>query len=395
MMSKAPSRHVLIACVLLLCLGVMIYFYFKPSINILPYPEATSSRYDVCSEACIDILMVENQGKIQNCTAEDKSVQPAAPAPEVQQKKELSPSDRAENILILVWLWPFGERFSMDSCEAMYNVKGCHITEDRSQYDNADAVLFHVRDIFNDMENLRKLPRPPEQRWVWVNSESPGWTPKLDGGEYLFNLTSNYRRDSDIRVPYGRVMKATKEERDSFKIPTKDKLVCWIVSHWEDKLWRSGYFNEFRKHIKVEGFGKHFGREVNRDNYFNVISSCKFYLSFENSIFKDYITEKVYNPLSLGTVPVVIGPPRKNYEEYLPAHSFIHVHDFSTPKELADYLLHLDQNQALYEEYFTWRKYFIAKLGYAEEHACRTCEYLKSYGLNYRVFNDVNGWFYD
>ncbi|XP_072528230.1 4-galactosyl-N-acetylglucosaminide 3-alpha-L-fucosyltransferase 9-like [Salminus brasiliensis] len=390
-----PSKHILIACILLLCFGAMIYVYYKQPMNILPYPDAKWTTHDVCTEACLDILTKENQAQILNCSTVEKSVQPTAPAPAPQQKKHVPMSDRAPDILILVWLWPFGERFSMDSCEALYNIKNCHITEDRGQYDKADAVLFHVRDIFNDMENLRKLPRPPEQRWVWMNSESPGWTPKLAGGEDLFNLTSNYKRDADIWVPYGRVMKATEEERTSFKIPQKDKLVCWIVSHWEDKLWRVGYFNEFSQHIKVEGYGQHFGRKVSGDDYFKIISSCKFYLSFENSIYKDYITEKVYNPLTLGTVPVVIGPPRSNYEEYLPAHSFIHINDFSTPKELADYLIHLDKNQALYEEHFHWRKYFVAKLGLAEEHACRTCEYLRSNGMNYRVFKDVNAWYSD
>ena len=59
---------------------------------------------------------------------------------------------------------------------------------------------------------------------------------------------------------------------------------------------------------------------------------------------------------SVLTVPVVRGSGP--YKDILPPMSYIDAADFATTKELADYLLHLDQNDHLYHEYFTWRKQY-------------------------------------
>ena len=54
----------------------------------------------------------------------------------------------------------------------------------------------------------------------------------------------------------------------------------------------------------------------------------KFYLAFENSLCRDYVTEKFYNPLLYSTVPVVYSGA--DYETIkAPRHSFIDVRNFS------------------------------------------------------------------
>jgi len=61
------------------------------------------------------------------------------------------------------------------------------------------------------------------------------------------------------------------------------------------------------------------------------------------------------NALKYGMVPVVHGPSRETYERLLPPHSFIHVGDFPTLKDLAEYILHLDKNEEEYRKYFRWK----------------------------------------
>ena len=50
-----------------------------------------------------------------------------------------------------------------------------------------------------------------------------------------------------------------------------------------------------------------------------------------------------------------MGAAPEDYKRAAPPHSFIHVDDFESPKELADYLHKLDRNDDLYNEYFQWK----------------------------------------
>jgi len=70
----------------------------------------------------------------------------------------------------------------------------------------------------------------------------------------------------------------------------------------------------------------------------------------------EYVAEKFYRTLSLDIVPIVYGGADSS--QYAPAHSYINIADFKSPKELADYLHLLDQNDALYLEYFEWKKFY-------------------------------------
>ncbi|XP_035222366.1 glycoprotein 3-alpha-L-fucosyltransferase A-like [Stegodyphus dumicola] len=50
-----------------------------------------------------------------------------------------------------------------------------------------------------------------------------------------------------------------------------------------------------------------------------------------------------------------MGARREDYARSAPPHSYIHVDDFATPRDLAQYLHLLDKNHTLYNEYFRWK----------------------------------------
>lgn len=87
----------------------------------------------------------------------------------------------------------------------------------------------------------------------------------------------------------------------------------------------------------------------------------KFYLAFENSNCRDYITEKFFknslgtNSEDLNIVPIVMGGHPHDYKRVAPENSYIHVDQFRSPAELASYLKMLDANDELYNRFFEWK----------------------------------------
>ncbi|KAL4649053.1 alpha-(1,3)-fucosyltransferase 9-like [Arapaima gigas] len=321
------------------------------------------------------------------------------PSPVAEEKKFLPTQETTDlapqlpHITLLIWMWPFGFQYNIatDICKTLYGIDGCVLTDNRSLYDRADGVIFHHRDIRGDLSNMPTSPRPPFQKWVWMNMESPSNSGKIPALNNLINLTVNYRQDATVFVPYGSLIPS---QDDNFVLPNKSKLVCWVVSNWNSNFARVKYYNELKNHIDIYTVGRAFQKPIGHDALLSLIASCKFYLSFENSVHKDYITEKLYNPLTVGTVPIVLGPPRQNYENFVPGDAIIHVKDFFSPKDLADFLLLLDKNDDMYRRYFLWRKHYKAKMTkFGLEHSCYTCEYL-SQRKEFRTFNSLDTWYW-
>ncbi|XP_026882597.2 4-galactosyl-N-acetylglucosaminide 3-alpha-L-fucosyltransferase 9-like [Electrophorus electricus] len=323
--------------------------------------------------------------------------QQTSPRPE---KPTTTAAPQPEKPILLLWIWPENYRFDFGDCKRFYNIDGCQLTDDRNLYDQADAVLIFHKAISWDMSNLPPSPRPPFQKWIWFHVESPTNTPRVAGIENLFNLTLSYRRDADISVRYP--LTVSKAPNPEFVMPKKDKLVCWFVSNTAPHTGtgtRMKFYEEFKKYIKVDVFGMMAGNRLNEQDYYPTMASCKFYLSFENSIHRDYITEKLNGPLSVGTVPVVLGPPRQNYEEFAPGDSFIHVNDFPNASVLADYLIRLDKDEEAYRRYFDWRKHVTATPHLIERlqefiiYICHACEYIGRH-REYKAAHDIYKWYF-
>jgi len=131
---------------------------------------------------------------------------------------------------------------------------------------------------------------------------------------------------------------------------------------------------------------------IENTNFICLYREYKFYLAFENSNCKDYITEKFFvNGLNHDVIPIVMGARPEDYAIAAPSKSYIHVDDFDSPKELADYLHKLDQDDQLYNEYFKWKgtgEFINTKF------FCRVCSMLHDpkVQMEHHTYEDVNDW---
>ena len=271
----------------------------------------------------------------------------------------------------------------------------CTFTYDRRLLEHMDSVLFEYNDDLLRSEAGIHLNVPyiryPQQYWILYNHEPESGVRNEDvlynnlkAG--VFNLSANYRNESDITLKYGECLPRNKQTYSTTDVnfaEGKTGLVVWLVSNCATTSRRLAYAKELQNYISVDiagacGTGEmknSFGPSSYTTPLEN-LNKYKFYLAFENTYCEQYITEKVYKVLSDDSkvVPIVRGAGP--YRDFLPANSYIDAADFSSPKDLADYLIKLDQNDDLYNEYFKAREKFICHNYFANTYnwPCAICQ---------------------
>ncbi len=89
-----------------------------------------------------------------------------------------------------------------------------------------------------------------------------------------------------------------------------------LISHCSASSRRLEFIKELQNHIEVQVYGK-CGKQCpnNLDCREYVGAKYKFYFAFENSLCRDYITEKFFLMLKYDTIPVVFG--MGNYSRFV------------------------------------------------------------------------------
>ncbi|XP_069980067.1 alpha-(1,3)-fucosyltransferase C [Penaeus vannamei] len=281
-------------------------------------------------------------------------------------------------------------------------VDACVVIIDRNLFplEELDALVWHTRSRDVSMPARRS----PHTRYVLVARESPGhnYSHFLDvirSHGLTFNWSFSYAADSEIRYPYGRVVK----RETPLDLPSsrrnyaegKTKVAAWFVSHCNTESKRENLAKSLQKWLTVDVYGNcgpYRCAQTNwRECHALLNSTYKFYLSFENSLCRDYVTEKFFTTLQLDIVPVVYG--YANYSRLAPPHSYIDALSFNTTKALAEYLLYLDKNDTAYNEYFRWKQYYhqLSQHDLKAQAFCDLCERLH---FDKEPKNhDINSWF--
>jgi hypothetical protein len=133
-----------------------------------------------------------------------------------------------------------------------------------------------------------------------------------------------------------------------------------VMSSVYNQSGRLEYAAELMCHLDVHSYGRCLNNrallaDAGRATKLELLASYKFNLAFENAVAPDYVTEKFFDPLEAGCVPVYLGAP--NIEAFAPAdHCYLTTADFESPRALAEHLLRLNEDDAAYAEYLEWKK---------------------------------------
>ena len=267
-------------------------------------------------------------------------------------------------------------------------VTACEIFVNRSAlpFSEFDAVLINMHEIaYFTLPEQEGYNRSGHQRYVFFTQESAQSMP-IQPSKYrnYFNWTMSYRWDSDVPLLYGRIRPLPSAPADESEVEilirethkwttnyaqNKNKTVAWMASHCETNGLREKYVQELSKFIDVDVYGgcgklkcaRNATHWLSEPECYTLLErEYKFYLSFENSVCTDYVTEKFFNILKYDLVPVVYGGA--NYSAIAPPNSFINAMEF-TPLELANYLKMLSNNDTLYNEFFWWKDYYAVEAG--------------------------------
>lgn len=293
-----------------------------------------------------------------------------------------SPSKRADRPTILFfnrsWIYP----------ESVTPPPGYRLSTDKSDFGIAAVVVFELPELISDYslrthranhdEAIRKAPasitqltfvpslrKPNGQLWVALSLECEAHYPQLIDREFMrgFDLTMTYHSNADVRVPYLSICCDGADPEAALRTPplakTELSVANLFISSSNDRSGRVAFATELMRHLSVDSYGKVLhNRSLDEDlgaaSKRQTIKRYKFTLALENARAPDYVTEKLYEPLVAGSVPVYLGAP--NVSDLAPApDSFINAGDFASPRALADYLVELDEDESAYAKHLAWK----------------------------------------
>ncbi|XP_067658805.1 alpha-(1,3)-fucosyltransferase C-like isoform X1 [Haliotis asinina] len=301
--------------------------------------------------------------------------------------------NKTEEKLIIIYNMPSWHTFETRYKDSLKNcrLQNCRLSGDHKLLPQADAVVFYVLSITDD----KPPPKPANQMWIFFAHEAP-WD--FNRWNDRFNWTMTFRYDSDIVCPYFVLLPKPAADVRDFRAITerKTKPVMWLVSHCNARSKRDDYVKKLQQYISVDiygGCGPHKCENSGPNSCNNLQQTTyKFYLAFENSLCRGYLTEKVFRSYSLDVIPVVRGGA--SYANLLPKGTYIDTADFSSPEKLADHLKYLDSNHTAYAEILRRKSQYgiTDPKSTLDSSLCDICVKIHDLERFGNTYHDVNKW---
>jgi hypothetical protein len=153
-----------------------------------------------------------------------------------------------------------------------------------------------------------------------------------------------------LYVLYFDLQELIKRDQDPAAVLAGKSRFCNFVYSNPRCLRRNRFFSKLTKYKKVDSGGRflnNVGGPVKDKIAF--MRDYKFTIAFENHSEPGYTTEKLAEPMRVGSLPIYWGNPRVG--EDFNTRSFLSYHDYGSDEALIERIIELDRNDDLYLEY--------------------------------------------
>lgn len=315
----------------------------------------------------------------------------------VHSRRYLTIDRRADNagsskttLPVLLWWTPFtGDAGSILQCGETEH--SCFVTTNRTYFSHRRlaAAMFYGSDFtvwdlplprkFNGDTNdaMRHNASTQPLLWALLHEESPKNAPIFCHKAAIsqFNVTATFSQYSDVPLTLQHLVSidwltggdglAPPPPARTDGLITPLAPVIYIASGCETPSQRDLFVRELSRYIAIDSYGAclnnrtmpAWAERTNSDaaDLACLIVNYRFYLSLENAACDDYISEKLWLPLSLGVVPVYWGAG--NVRQWLPcASAAVLVDEFVSVQQLATYLQSLLDNSDAYRRHLCHRQ---------------------------------------
>lgn len=182
--------------------------------------------------------------------------------------------------------------------------------------------------------------------------------PNFNRCDYAFSFDypineRNYRLPLYRRWPeYSQLISSRNPE----KVVSQNRKFCSFMVSNSNAIERISFFNKLSAYKVVDSGGRFLNNieKPIQDGYDHKLSwmrNYKFSITFENSSYPGYTTEKLMHALIADTIPIYWGNPLAELD-FNPK-AFINCHDFNSFDEVIELVTEIDRNDNLYKEYLS------------------------------------------
>lgn len=204
--------------------------------------------------------------------------------------------------------------------------------------------------FYGDVGNGEHLNYPPTTIRVFLTGENiqPNWA------EADYALThERIWNDRHWRSPLWRHFfdpGHTHVERDFSIVKSRVDRFCNFIYSNDRAKERIDFFHKLNEKKTVDSGGRllnNIGGPVTDKRAY--LARCKFTIAFENESHPGYATEKIIEPLLMGSIPIYWGDP--HIEEDFNPDCLINVHNFQNFDQVINHVMEIDQNENLWKQY--------------------------------------------